>query len=55
MHVKCVMLITVTKIPTVIITNYTRSHRYREIIQITGEPPLRLHQMPDSKAGRRKV
>ena len=44
-----------TKYSTIIITKYTRYHRYGEIVQITGGPPLRLHRMPDSKAGRRKV
>ena len=49
------MLRTVTKISTILITRYAWYHRYREIIQITGGPPLRLHPMPDSKTGRRKV
>jgi len=44
----------VNKYLTIIITNHTRYHKYKEIIQITGRPPLPLHQMPDSKAGRRK-
>jgi len=48
------MLITVNKYFTIIITK-TWYNRYKEIIQITGVPPLLLHRMPDSKAGRRKV
>jgi len=51
---KYVMLRTVTKYSTIIITKYTCYHRYREIIQITGGLPLQLHQMPDLKGGRRK-
>jgi hypothetical protein len=51
---KYVMLRTVTKHSTIIITKFTRYHRYREIIQIT-EGHLRLHWKPDSKAGRRKL
>jgi len=47
------MLRTVIKNSTIIITKYTWYHRYREIIQITGGPPLRLHRKLDSKAGRR--
>ena len=52
---KYVMLRTVTKNSTTIITKYTRYHRYREIIQISGGPPLRLHRKPNSNAGRRKL
>jgi len=55
---KYVMLITVNKNFTILITNYTWYHRYnyyKEIIQIAGGSSLWLHQMPDSKAGRRKV
>jgi len=52
---KYVMLRTVTKNATIIITKYTCYHRYREIIQITGGPPLWLHQKPDLKAERRKL
>jgi len=52
---KYVMLRTVNKHFTTIITKYTWYHTSREIIQITGGPPLRLHQMPASEAGRRKV
>ena len=52
---KYVMLRTVTKNSTIIITKYTWYHRYREIIQITGWPPLWLHWKPDSKAGRKKL
>jgi len=52
---KYLTLITVNKKFTIIITNYIWYRRYKEIIQITGEPPLRLHPMSDSKAGRRKV
>jgi len=48
------MLRTVTKHSTIIITKYTWYHRYREIIQITGGPQLRLYRKQDSKAGRRK-
>jgi len=51
-YVKIVMLRTVTKNSTIIITWY---HRYRKIIQINGGPPLQLCQKPDSKAGRRKL
>jgi len=46
-----VMLRTVTKNSTIIITKYTRYHRYRVIIQITGGPPLQLHRKPDLKEG----
>jgi len=52
---KCVMLRTVTKNSTIIIMKYTWHHRYREIVQITREPPLRLHRKPDPKAGKRKL
>jgi len=52
---KYVMLTTVTKNSTIIITKYTWYHRYREIIQITGGPTFRLQQKPDSKAGRSKL
>jgi len=52
---KYVMLITVNTNFTIIIANCSWHHRYQEIIQITGAPPSRLHRMPDSKAGRRKV
>ena len=52
---KYVMLRTVTKNSTIVITKYTRYHRYREIIQITGGPPLRLYWKPDLKAGRSKL
>ena len=50
-----VMLRMVTKNSTIIITKYTWCHRYMEIIQITGGPPLRLHRKSDSKAERRKL
>ena len=53
--VKYVMLRTVTKNSTLIITKYAWYHRYREIIQIPGGPPLRLHRKLDSKAERRKL
>ena len=49
------MLRTVTKISKIIITKYTQYHRYREMIHITGGPPLQLHWKPDSKAGRSKL
>ena len=52
---KYVMLRTVSKHSTIIITVYTWYHRCREIIQITGGAPLRLHWNPDSKAGRRTL
>ena len=52
---KYVMVRTVTKNITIIITKYTCYHRYREIIQITGGPPLCLHRKPDSKVERRKL
>jgi len=52
---KYLMLRTITKNSTIIITKYTWYHRCREIIQITGGPPLRLRRKPDSKAGRRKL
>ena len=42
-----------TNFPLLII-NYTWCQRYKEIIQIIGGPPLWLHRMPYSKAGRRK-
>jgi len=44
------MLRTVTKNSTILITKCTWYHRYREVIQITGGPPLRLNRKPDSKA-----
>ena len=52
---KYVLLRTVTKNTTIIITKYTWYHRYREIIQITWGLPLRLHLKTDLKAGRRKL
>jgi len=39
---KYVILRTVTKISTIIITKYTWYHKYREIIKITVGPPLRF-------------
>ena len=50
-----IMLRTVTKNSTIIITKYTWYLWCREIIQITGGPPLWLHQKPDSKAGKSKL
>ena len=47
------MLRTVTRNSRIITMKYTWYHRYREIIQITGGLPLRLHRKPGSKAGRR--
>jgi len=54
-YFKYVMLRTVTKNSTIIITKYTWYHRYREIIQITRGPRLRLHQKPDLKGGTREL
>ena len=48
---KYVKLITVNKKLTIIMMN---KHRYKEIIPITGGPPLRLHRMPDLKTEREK-
>jgi hypothetical protein len=52
---KYVILRTVTKNSIIIITKYTWYHRYREVIQNTGAPLLRLHRKPDSKAVIRKL
>jgi len=41
---KYVMLITVNKTFTIIITKYTWYNRYKEVFQITGAPPLPLHR-----------
>jgi len=47
---KYVMLRTVTKNSIIKLTKYMGYHRYREIFQIIGGPPLRLNSKPDSKA-----
>ena len=48
---KYLMLITVNKNITIIITNYIWYYRSK----VCSGPPLRLHRMSDSKVGRRKV
>jgi len=50
---KYAMLRTVTTYSTIIIAKFTWYHRYREMIQLTGGPPLRLHRKPHSKVGMR--
>jgi len=52
LKIKYVMLITVNKNLTIIITNYTWYHKYKEIIKIIGGGPLWLCWMPDSKGKR---
>ena len=49
------MHVMVNKHSTLMITNSTWYHWYKEIIQISWGLPLWLHRMPDSKAGRRRV
>ena len=49
------MLVKVPRNPTILMTNSTRYHKYKEVIPITGGLPLRLPRMSDCTAGKGEV